>query len=88
MVFQSELILVCNYHLTQGVDASDDGVLGGYGNLSKRDTNFSLGFFMNLVKLNPNIKRDSVIDCGAGIGRISKSLLCQLYKNVDIVDQC
>ena len=64
------------------MDATDDGVLGGYGNLSSRDTNFSLGFMMKMYKKYPEMERKSVIDCGAGIGRISKSLLCQLYKTV------
>jgi len=53
-------------------ELSYNGVLGGYGNLSGIDIKYSLSFILTIVKLNPKFKRDSVLDCGAGIGRISK----------------
>jgi protein N-terminal methyltransferase len=59
-----------------------NGVLGGYGNLSALDIRFSLSFILSLIKDNPKFGRKSVIDCGAGIGRISKELLCQVFKKV------
>ena len=43
---------------------------------------------MDFFKENPNYQRGRVIDCGAGIGRISKELLCQVFKTVDVIDQC
>ena len=63
-------------------------MLGGYGNLSSKDIKFSLTFLLSLVKERPSFMRNSVLDCGAGIGRISKELLCQVFKTVDLVDQC
>ena len=63
-------------------------MLGGFGNLSQKDTMFSLKFMLDVFKTNPLIKRETVLDCGAGIGRISKELLKNVYKTVDIVDQC
>jgi hypothetical protein len=53
-------------------DSTYDGVLGGYGSLSSLDTNYSLRFILKLVQERPSFQRNSVIDCGAGIGRISK----------------
>ena len=43
---------------------------------------------MEISKERTEFKRESVLDCGAGIGRISRELLCQVFKNVDMVDQC
>jgi protein N-terminal methyltransferase len=70
-------------------------VLGGYANLSSPDIKFSLRFMIELFKANSLIKRETVLDCGAGIGRISKDLLTKMYKavninmmKVDISDQC
>ena len=57
-------------------------MLGGFGHLSKKDTNYSLKFMLGLFQQRPKLIRDSVIDCGAGIGRISKNLLCQVFKIV------
>jgi protein N-terminal methyltransferase len=59
-----------------------DGVLGGFGNLSAKDIKFSLSFMLNLVKQRPSFKRETALDCGAGIGRISKDLLCQVFRTV------
>jgi hypothetical protein len=35
----------------------------------------------------PGVRFDRAIDCGAGIGRISRALLCPLFKEVDLVEQ-
>jgi ubiquinone/menaquinone biosynthesis C-methylase UbiE len=48
-----------------------------------------------LFEANPLIKRETVLDCGAGIGRISKAVLTKIYRavninmmEVDVSDQC
>ena len=53
-------------------DSSYDGVLGGFGNLSSLDTNYSLRVLLKVFQQRKNLERNSVLDCGAGIGRISK----------------
>jgi len=62
--------------------------LGGFENLSSLDISGSFKFIFSFFKKNPEHNRNRVLDCGAGIGRIAKELLCQVYKTVDIVDQC
>lgn len=69
--------------------------MGGYANLSSLDIKFSLKFILELCQQNQSFTRNSVLDCGAGIGRISKELLCQIFKQVynslsqvDLIDQC
>lgn len=60
-----------------------DGVLGGFGHVSPVDMSGSKSFLSKL----PGVRFDRTIDCGAGIGRISKGLLCPLFKVVDLVEQ-
>lgn len=64
-----------------------DGMLGGYGSISSIDINGSKAFLKKFLgegegKTNPGC----ALDCGAGIGRISKRLLLPLFKTVDLVD--
>jgi len=70
-----------DYWMTQ--EASVDGVLGGFGHVSPVDMSGSKSFLSKL----PGVRFDRTIDCGAGIGRISKGLLCPLFKVVDLVEQ-
>jgi protein N-terminal methyltransferase len=65
------------------VAATDDGVLGGFGHVSPIDMRDSRAFLLSL----PFRQRGAVIDCGAGIGRISKGLLMPLFDNVDLIEQ-
>ncbi|CAK6972513.1 N-terminal Xaa-Pro-Lys N-methyltransferase 1 [Scomber scombrus] len=64
-----------------------DGMLGGYGSISNIDINGSKAFLQKFLgegegKTSPGC----ALDCGAGIGRISKRLLLPLFKTVDLVD--
>lgn len=64
--------------------ADYDGVMGGFANLSQIDINFSKRFMQSLAKLMPNFHLGSVLDCGTGVGRISKDLLSHLFKTVNL----
>lgn len=70
-----------DYWMSQS--ASVDGVLGGFGHISPIDLSSSRSFIAKL----PGIALGRTIDCGAGIGRISKGLLCPLFRSVDLVEQ-
>ncbi|XP_042193340.1 N-terminal Xaa-Pro-Lys N-methyltransferase 1 [Callorhinchus milii] len=64
-----------------------DGMLGGYGHISNIDINSSKKFLQRFVgdgagKVGANL----ALDCGAGIGRITKRLLLPMFKKVDMVD--
>lgn len=59
-------------YLFQSAQASYNGVLGGYANLSSTDISGSFKFVFSYFKAHPEHTRDRVIDCGAGIGRIAK----------------
>lgn len=70
------------------IPATIDGMLGGYSEISSVDISASLrflnGFLMN--KQNPTGRRRA-LDCGSGIGRISKHLLLPTFDTVDMVEQ-
>jgi protein N-terminal methyltransferase len=59
-----------------------DGVLGGLGHVHEIDIRESMTF-LNALRL---IGRDRALDCGAGIGRISKHLLCPLFRTIDVME--
>jgi len=66
------------------VDATLDGVLGGYGHVSPIDIRDSKRFIQSLPK---SVGRGRAVDLGAGIGRIAQGLLVPLFNKVDLVEQ-
>ena len=67
--------------------ATVDGMLGGYGDISDTDINGSQKFLNGILKLLKPPGRTRCLDCGAGIGRISKNLLQHHFQAVDLVEQ-
>lgn len=64
-----------------------DGMLGGYGSISNIDINGSKAFLLKyLGEGEGKTGTGCALDCGAGIGRITKRLLLPLFKTVDLVD--
>ncbi|XP_075041181.1 N-terminal Xaa-Pro-Lys N-methyltransferase 1 isoform X1 [Mixophyes fleayi] len=71
----------------KNVPATVDGMLGGYGHISSIDINGSKKFLQRFLRDGPLKTGNShALDCGAGIGRITKRLLLPLFKTVDMVD--
>ncbi|KAL9251399.1 Alpha N-terminal protein methyltransferase 1-like protein [Drosera capensis] len=74
----------------QGVEASVDGVLGGYGHISDADIKGSEAFLkcvLNDVCVDGGAKRHLVaLDCGSGIGRVTKNLLIRYFHEVDLLE--
>eukprot|EP00124_Ichthyophonus_hoferi_P000745 Ihof_evm5s30 gene=Ihof_evmTU5s30 len=70
----------------ESVPATVNGVLGGYAYISSIDLKSSKTFIKTLLveKNRPWV----AVDCGAGIGRITKGLLIPLFDHVDIVEVC
>ncbi|KAF2964850.1 hypothetical protein GQX73_g8716 [Xylaria multiplex] len=75
-------------HYWQGIDANDNGMLGGYGHVSRVDLRGSRSFLAKLGFGRKNgvkaIRR--VLEGGAGIGRITCGLLSDLAETVDVVE--
>ncbi|XP_024980469.1 alpha N-terminal protein methyltransferase 1 isoform X1 [Cynara cardunculus var. scolymus] len=74
----------------QGVEASMDGVLGGYGHVNEPDIKASEAFLNTLLTdLFPNAGRNQhlvALDCGSGIGRVTKNLLVRYFNEVDLLE--
>ena len=63
---------------TKKEDATIDGVLGGYGYVHDNDIRDSRNF-LNYLNQKYGLRFGRALDCGAGIGRISKDLLSKLF---------
>ncbi|XP_076887115.1 alpha N-terminal protein methyltransferase 1-like [Bidens hawaiensis] len=74
----------------QRVEASVDGVLGGYAHVNEPDINNSEAFLNTLfARLFPNSGRNQhlvALDCGSGIGRVTKNLLIRYFNEVDLLE--
>ncbi|KAF5193511.1 Alpha n-terminal protein methyltransferase [Thalictrum thalictroides] len=76
----------------QNVEASVDGVLGGYGCVNETDIKTSEAFLNNILSerfasSDSAINRHRVaLDCGSGIGRVTKNLLLRYFDEVDLVE--
>ncbi|MCL7021395.1 hypothetical protein MKW94_016978 [Papaver nudicaule] len=69
----------------EGVEASVDGVLGGYGHVNEPDIKASEDFLKSIIseRLGTNRKL-AALDCGSGIGRVTKNLLLRYFNEVDL----
>ncbi|XP_063709734.1 N-terminal Xaa-Pro-Lys N-methyltransferase 1 [Culicoides brevitarsis] len=69
------------------INADDDGMLGGFASISYCDTQGSSQFLQSIFRSKPSPARTYALDCGAGIGRVSKNLLINFFEKVDLVEQ-
>lgn len=65
------------------VDATMDGVLGGYASISTADADSSLAFAGGVLGAGT---LGRALDCGAGIGRVTRDVLSKLALKVDLVE--
>jgi protein N-terminal methyltransferase len=74
------------------VDATDDGVLGGYGHVSSVDAKENAEFLRDTLGDVLEQRRAGTrgplvaCDCGAGIGRVTSSFLIHEFDEVDLVE--
>ncbi|RZC34374.1 N-terminal Xaa-Pro-Lys N-methyltransferase 1 [Asbolus verrucosus] len=69
------------------IPATIDGMLGGFGFISQTDIRDSKLLLKQLFNSKIPPGRDYALDCGAGIGRITKHLLTGFFNKVDLVEQ-
>lgn len=69
------------------VPANDQGMLGGFQSISPIDIHSSNNFLRPFLKtFGGRVGAGRVLDCGAGIGRISKHLFLPLFEKIDLVE--
>merc|ERR1712122_458233 len=71
----------------KGVDCTINGMLGGFGKITDIDIDSSNKLLKLLFKLENAPGHQRALDCGAGIGRISKHLLTKHFDRVDLLEQ-
>ncbi|KFX91639.1 hypothetical protein O988_07665 [Pseudogymnoascus sp. VKM F-3808] len=74
-----------------GISADVDGMLGGFPHVSRVDLQGSRALMAKLGVLGPKEEGGAkplrrAVDCGAGIGRITRGLLLSLAEKVDVVE--
>ncbi|CAH1109115.1 unnamed protein product [Psylliodes chrysocephalus] len=69
------------------IPATIDGMLGGFGFISQTDIKGSKMLLNQLFNSKDPPEKHYALDCGAGIGRISKFLLTETFEKVDMVEQ-
>ncbi|KAL5012632.1 hypothetical protein ScPMuIL_011183 [Solemya velum] len=66
-----------------------NGMLGGFAQISPTDIDGSKAFLRPFLTISGGkTKNHRALDCGSGIGRITKRLLLSMFQKVDMVDQC
>ncbi|KAH8398580.1 hypothetical protein KR222_000509, partial [Zaprionus bogoriensis] len=65
------------------VPATVNGMLGGLGYINAIDIQGSQLFLREIRVLGKNL----ALDCGAGIGRVTRNLLMPVFETVDLVEQ-
>ncbi|KAL9329092.1 hypothetical protein ACSQ67_004095 [Phaseolus vulgaris] len=74
----------------EGVNPTMDGVLGGFANVNEPDISCSEDFLK--ILLSERFPADGtrqplvVLDCGSGIGRVTKNLLIRYFDEVDLLE--
>lgn len=71
----------------ESVAPTVDGMLGGLSMVDRTDIHSSSEFLKQLLKMKPAVGNERALDCGAGIGRVTKNLLVKFFRTVDLVEQ-
>ncbi|XP_063283676.1 N-terminal Xaa-Pro-Lys N-methyltransferase 2 [Pelobates fuscus] len=66
--------------------ATEDGMMGDFSDLSNTDIECSKEFLRKFVGGPGKAGTQFALDCGAGIGRVSKHVLLPIFDNIELVD--
>jgi protein N-terminal methyltransferase len=64
-----------------------EGMLGGFGVLDPEDVTGSTAFLKKIWEMRPDCGKGVCVDCGGGIGRVTKHLLLPLFEKVHLLEQ-
>ncbi|KAM9688267.1 N-terminal Xaa-Pro-Lys N-methyltransferase 2 [Trichechus inunguis] len=70
----------------QEVPATEEGMMGNFIELSNPDVQASQEFLRKFVGGLGKAGTDCALDCGSGIGRVSKHVLLPVFNSVELVD--
>ena len=61
-----------------------DGVLGGFEDVHKKECETSETMIRDYMHMMPAL--NSVLDCGAGMGRVAQNVLKPFFEHVDLCE--
>ncbi|KAM6217262.1 N-terminal Xaa-Pro-Lys N-methyltransferase 2 [Rhynchocyon petersi] len=70
----------------QEVPATEEGMMGNFIELSNPDVQASQEFLRKFIGGPGKAGTDCALDCGSGIGRVSKHVLLPVFNSVELVD--
>lgn len=70
----------------EATSAEIKSVAGDFKGTHESDVEISCGLISDLIKEN-NLQTHRVIDCGAGIGRVTQYVLLNFFSNIDILER-
>ncbi|XP_056379651.1 N-terminal Xaa-Pro-Lys N-methyltransferase 2 isoform X2 [Hyla sarda] len=68
------------------VPASEEGMMGDFSDLSNTDIESSREFLRKFIGGPGKAGTGFALDCGSGIGRVSKHVLLHMVNNIELVD--
>uniref|UniRef100_H3AHV2 N-terminal Xaa-Pro-Lys N-methyltransferase 2 n=1 Tax=Latimeria chalumnae TaxID=7897 RepID=H3AHV2_LATCH len=68
------------------VPATEEGMMGDFLELSEPDLEFSREFLQRFIGGPGKAGTEHALDCGSGIGRVSKGVLLPVFDTVELVD--
>ncbi|XP_069497410.1 N-terminal Xaa-Pro-Lys N-methyltransferase 2 [Ambystoma mexicanum] len=68
------------------VPATEEGMMGDFLELSETDIESSREFLRKFVGGPGQARTEYALDCGSGIGRVSKNVLSPVFDNIELVD--
>ncbi|KAH1166527.1 hypothetical protein KIL84_015699 [Mauremys mutica] len=73
-------------HFYRDVPATEEGMMGDYIELSSTDIESSREFLRKFIGGPGKAGTEHALDCGSGIGRVTKHVLLPVFKSVELVD--
>ncbi|KAM9129109.1 N-terminal Xaa-Pro-Lys N-methyltransferase 2 [Pangshura tecta] len=73
-------------HFYREVQATEEGMMGDYIELSSTDIESSREFLRKFIEGPGKTGTERALDCGSGIGRVTKHVLLPVFKSVELVD--
>uniref|UniRef100_A0A674IQ57 Methyltransferase like 11B n=1 Tax=Terrapene triunguis TaxID=2587831 RepID=A0A674IQ57_9SAUR len=73
-------------HFYREVPATEEGMMGDYIELSSTDIESSREFLRKFIGGPGKAGTECALDCGSGIGRVTKHVLLPVFKSVELVD--
>lgn len=84
-LLEGKFLKSTNSNLLKGIENNYNGVLGGLNHISGLDILDSKNHIEKLIAKH-NLGTARCLDCGSGVGRITKELHSQIFDKIDLLE--